>query len=92
MISTLAEALEEFQRHGLVGAVQGGWLMVGTAVSEKHPGIRVYDNAFAIEGQDGDWVLRTDGPGQTVNETRSATLDAAVVNALDWAADLPKKA
>lgn len=60
MISTLAEALEEFKRHGLVGAVQGGWLMVGTAVSEKHPGIRVYDNAFAIEGQDGDWVLRTD--------------------------------
>ncbi len=66
--------------------------MVGTRISEEHRGIRVYENAFAIEGQDGDWVLRTDGPGQTVDEARSATLDAAVVNALAWVAALPTKA
>jgi selenophosphate synthetase-related protein len=62
----------------------------GTAISEPHQGIRVYDDAFAIEGQDGDWLLRADGPGQTVNEARFATLDEAIASALAWVAALPK--
>jgi hypothetical protein len=90
VISTLTDALVELKRYGLVGAVQGGWLMAGTAMSEPHQGIRVYENAFAIEGQDGDWVLRTDGPGQTVNEARFAALDEAIISALGWVAALPK--
>ena len=66
--------------------------MVGTAISEEHRGIRVYENAFAIEGQDGDWRLRTNGPGQSVDEARAETLDAAVASALSWVAARPKKA
>ena len=83
MISNLTDALDELQRHGLVGAIQAGWLMAGTKITERAD-IRLVENAFAICGRNGHWVLRTDGPGQTVTEIEVEHLSAAVAEALRW--------